>query len=129
LRRGSRPPEPCELSSVRRTSGGLLIRLPGVDDRDGAAALRGAVLCVTRDALAATEPDEYYVCDLAGCTVRVGDQEIGQVVDVATYPTCDALVIRRPDGTELQVPMHEDFVAAVRIADRAVDLRTIEGLE
>jgi 16S rRNA processing protein RimM len=107
----------------------LLIRLPGVDDRDSAAALRGAVLCVSRDAFAATESDEYYVWDLAGCTARVGGQEIGQVVDVVTYPTCDALVVRRPDGTELQVPMHEDFVAAVSLSDRVVDLRTIEGLE
>ncbi|MBW2526840.1 MAG: 16S rRNA processing protein RimM, partial [Deltaproteobacteria bacterium] len=121
--------EPTELVSTRRVSGGLLVRLPGVDDRDAAEALRGVELWVDRRSLPPTEADEYYVCDLEGCVAHLGGEPFGTIVHVASYPTCDALVIRRPDGSRLEVPMHEDFVVTVRLAERAVDLRTIDGLE
>lgn len=47
---------------------------------------------------------------------------------MATYPTCDALIVARPDGSRLDVPMHEDFVVAVRLADRVVELRRVAEL-
>lgn len=129
LRRPGGPPEPSELASVRRTSGGLLVRLPDVGDRDQAAALRGVQVCVSRERFAAAEDDEFYVCDLVGCAALLAGQPVGEVVDVTVYPTCDALVILRPDGSKLEVPMHEDFVAEVRLREGQVELRTVAGLE
>lgn len=128
LRRGGGALERGALETVRRGSGGLLVRLPGIDDRAAAAELRGVQICVERQALPATEPDEYYVCDLEGCTATLDGRPIGTVVDVRSYPTCDVLVLRRLEGGELEVPMHVQFVADVRPDERRVELRTIDGL-
>ena len=117
------------LRSVREGPGAMLAQLEGVDDRTAAEALRGAVLRVPREALGEAEPGEYFVCDLEQCRVLLGGAPLGSVERVAHYPTCDALVVARPDGSHLEVPMHEDYVAEVRLGERTVELRTIDGLE
>jgi 16S rRNA processing protein RimM len=117
------------LRSVREGSGAVLATIEGVDDRSAADALRGAVLRVPREALGEPEPGEYFVCDLEQCQVLLGGTPFGSVERVAHYPTCDALVVVRLDGSHLEVPMHEDYVAEVRLGERTVELRTIDGLE
>jgi 16S rRNA processing protein RimM len=120
---------PVELLTVREGPGAVLVTIDGVGDRDAAEALRGAVLRVPRAALGEAEPDEYFVCDLERCRVLLDGVPFGSVERVAHYPTCDALVVIRPNGARLEVPMHEDFVAEVRLGERTVELCTIDGLE
>lgn len=114
--------------SLRAVPGALLVRLDGVDDRDAAEALRGAHLEVPRDALDDIEADdEHYVVDLIGSRAMLGDTEIGTVSDVASYPTCDALVIARAEGGKLEVPLQGSYVG--EIEPGVVHLLTIDGLE
>ena len=124
---------PVELLSLRHASGAPLITIDGVNDRDAADALRGAVLSVSREVLGAAlgepESDEYFACDLEHCRVLLGGLPFGSVESVAHYPTCDALVVARLDGSRLEVPMHENYVAEIRVGERTVELRTVEGLE
>lgn len=120
---------PVCISSLRYAGDAAIVGFEGVETRTQAEELRGAVLRVARSELGTTEADEYFVCDLVGCRVRLGSEPLGTVERVEAYPTCDVLVIARPGGRRLEVPMHEDFVAEVRIAAREVILRTIEGLD
>lgn len=120
---------PATIRSARPVSGGLLIRLQGVDCREDAEQLRGAKLQVPRTVLEEPGRDEYYVCDLVGCRVVLGDRTIGRIVRVVPYPTCDALVVAREGEQDLEVPHHQDFVHEVRIDQAVVELGTIEGLE
>ena len=118
-----------ELESVRYAPGAVLITLPGVETREQAEALRGAELRAPRAAFDQPEKGEFYICDLERCAVLLGGQSIGSVERVLSYPTCDVLVVARADGSRIEVPLHEDFVAQVRIEDRVVELSSIEGLE
>lgn len=120
---------PATILSARPVSGGLLVRLEGVDDREDADQLRGAKLQVPRTVLEEPGPDEYYVCDLVGCQVVLGDRTIGTIKRVVPYPTCDALAVERAGEEDLEIPHHHDFVLQVRIDEAVVELRTIEGLE
>jgi 16S rRNA processing protein RimM len=124
---------PVELLSLRYASGSPLVTIDGVNDRDAAEALRGAVLSVSREVLGAAlgepEPDEFFACDLEHCRVLLAGVPFGAVESVAHYPTCDALVVARLDGSRLEVPMHENYVAEIRVSERTVELRTVEGLE
>ena len=61
---------PLEGLKGRMTAKGPVIRLPDVDDRDAAEALRGAELWVTRSQLPEAKPGEYYWIDLEGLRVR-----------------------------------------------------------
>ncbi|KAB8313977.1 16S rRNA processing protein RimM, partial [Tolypothrix campylonemoides VB511288] len=51
----------------------LVVRLPGIDDRDAAEALRGTEVLVPRSALPPPRAGEYYWVDLEGLEVRTVD--------------------------------------------------------
>ncbi len=88
-----------EVETARRQRQGWVIRFAGVEDRDSAEALRGAVL--RADPLPKLD-DELYADDLLGCQVhdRSG-RSFGTVTAIEANPAHDLLVL---DGGAL-VPM------------------------
>ena len=62
---------PLTLRSAREHSGVLLLAFEGVDDREGAEALRGTVLLV--DADVSDEPDAWYDHELVGLRAELAD--------------------------------------------------------
>ncbi|HEY0178247.1 MAG TPA: ribosome maturation factor RimM [Dokdonella sp.] len=74
---------------------GLVVRLPGIADRDAAAALVGAEIWVPRSALPAPEPGEYYWSDLEGLEVATIDGvPLGRVSHLLATGANDVLVVR-----------------------------------
>lgn len=118
----------AQLRSMRHVPGAVLVRLAGVTDRDQAEALRGARVEVARDELEPTDEDEYYHCDLENCRVTVAGIEIGRVVAVVSYPTCDALVVEHEKG-RLEVPLVDPYLGHIDIDAGVIELHTIQGLE
>lgn len=122
------------VAAVRATGKGLLLRLDGVDDCDGAEALRGHRLLVQRSALPPLEPGEYYLADLVGCTVHLvaSDASEGRVVGVVRQvrpdPSVDTLVIEGPEGRLLEQPIGDAWVASVDVGARRIELSTEDGL-
>lgn len=53
----------------RETAKGMVITMPGVDDRDAADAMAGAEIWVPRSRLPKPQPGEYYWVDLEGLRV------------------------------------------------------------
>lgn len=116
--------------AARPANKALLVRLAGVDDRDAAEALRGASVCVGRDTFPPLEEGEFYQCDLEGAQVVLrGGGVVGRVQRLQPYPTCDALVVEREGAAPLEVPLTDDFVAAVDVERQTVELHTLEGLD
>jgi 16S rRNA processing protein RimM len=73
----------------------LVARLEGIEDRDGAAALTGAVIEVARADLPPTGAREYYQADLLGLMVRNLDgAELGKVGYFVDTPTGPMMVVR-----------------------------------
>jgi 16S rRNA processing protein RimM len=106
-----------------------LVKVEGVAERNGAEALKGATVWIERAALPEpAETDEYYLVDLLGAKVTGPEGEIGTVIEIATHPSVDALVIRTPDGRTLEQPLVPAFVARVSVADKLVELSTLDGL-
>ena len=120
------------ISTARDANKALLIRISGVDDRDAAEALRGAVLCVAREAFPPLEEGEFYACDLEGArAILRSGEEIGRVTGVASYPTCDVLLVERSGAVagRLEVPLLPAYVGQVDAKGGTVELLTIEGLD
>jgi len=90
---------PLEVRSSRPHKGSWLVFFVGVDDRDGADALRNTVV----RAEPIDDPDELWVHELIGATVidQHGDRH-GTVTRVLDNPASDLLEI---DGSTL-VPVH-----------------------
>jgi 16S rRNA processing protein RimM len=97
-----------------------IVRLEGTDSREAAAALRGARLQVDLAEVEPLGPDEYWAHELEGCRVRVGDRAVGTVANLLVLPSCEALEVRREDGSDLLVPLVRDAIARVDIAAREI---------
>jgi 16S rRNA processing protein RimM len=116
--------------SAREVDKALLVRLAGVDDRDAAELLRGAVVAVPRSALPPAEEGEFYAHDVEGArAVLASGEAVGRVTGLASYPTCDVLVIERDGGKKIEVPLIDAYVARVDVAAGLVELVTIDGLD
>lgn len=102
-----------------------VLELVGVDDRAAADALRGRLLEVPASRLPApAESDAFYVRDLVGCTVFVGDAPAGVVGQVLERPANDVLeVVRDGGGESLLLPFTRDAVVAVDLAARVIRVR------
>ena len=116
------------LRGVRATPKGVVARVEGVSDRNGAEALQGLELYVERDRLPPAAEDEFYHADLVGLTVvEPGGETIGTVKAVQNYGAGDLLEIAltRSRDTEL-VPFSDAFVPEVDVAARRVVVRMPE---
>jgi 16S rRNA processing protein RimM len=111
------------LQSVRGADTGyFLAKLEGIDDRDAAESVRGAQLCVRRDAFPPLDEGEFYACDLVGALLYGPDGELGMVEDLASYPTADVLIGRLSGGTRCEIPLLDDFIDEIDVGARRVRL-------
>lgn len=116
------------IEAARPVPKAYLVVLEGVVERDGADALRGCTVWVARSALPESDEAEYYLIDLIGAKVIGPEGEVGTVIEIATHPSIDALVIQTPDGRTLEQPLVPDWIARVSVAEKLVELTTLEGL-
>jgi 16S rRNA processing protein RimM len=116
--------------SCRRTGPDyVVLGLDGVRDRDAAATLRGAELCVPRAALPPLEPGEYYLIDLVGMRVVLADgSELGTVEQAIEYPAAQVLRVATADGA-FELPMLPPYLVEVRLAQREIVAAEIDDLE
>ncbi len=105
-----------------------LVKVEGVVERDGAEALKGSTVWVQREALPETDDSEYYLVDLLGAKVVGPEGEIGTVVEIATHPSVDALVIQTAEGKRLEQPLVQAFLARVSVEEKLVELASLDGL-
>jgi 16S rRNA processing protein RimM len=107
----------------------LLLALEGIADRDAAAALRGAELCVPRDALPPAREGELYLVDLVGLRAERPDGAlVGQVRGVHEYPASQVLLVGVEGGT-LEVPLFAPYFVEARVAEGRVIVDQLEDLE
>jgi 16S rRNA processing protein RimM len=110
--------QPLTLVVEGATAKGLICRVAGVDDRNGAEALKGEGLYVARERLPPAEDGEYYYADLIGlAAVTEAGDALGIVVAVANHGAGDILEVRPGDAPRTDLyPMIEDVVRDVNLA-------------
>ncbi len=109
-----------------------IVRLAGIEDREGADALRGMTLSVDEGAAPALAEGEWWAHELEGCTVLDGERLIGTVQRMIELPSCEALEVRRetigsqPTGSQapapLVVPMVKDAIRRMAVAERRIEV-------
>ncbi len=118
----------ARVTAGRAVSKTILVTVSGVGDRNQAEALREARVCVPRDEFPALGDGEFYACDVEGARVVLGDDEVGRVVELKSYPACDVLVVQRGEKDSIEVPLTDAFVELVDPGAGLVKLVTLEGL-
>jgi 16S rRNA processing protein RimM len=105
-----------------------LVKLLGVDGRQEAGGLTGAMLGVREQDAYPTPEDTYYVFELEGArVVNQAGVEIGVVEDVLKMPANDVLVLRTPKGEAL-IPAVESVVKKVDPDAGLIVIEEMEGL-
>ena len=97
----------------RESPKGLVVTLPGIEDRDAAEALRGCEVWVPRSQLPPPQPGEYYWVDLEGLRVRnLEGRDFGRVSHLFDTGANDVLVVQ--GERERMIPFVEpEFVRSV----------------
>ena len=84
-----------QISSWKRHSNGLIVKLEGVSDRDQAQVFVNAEIAVTQSSLPALDDGEFYWKDLMGLTVvNEAGYDLGVVDDIMETGSNDVLVVK-----------------------------------
>lgn len=103
-----------KLKDLRVHGDGLVALFDGVSDRSGAEALKGMFVGAPREALPATDADEYYWADLIGLEVlNSAGESLGRVTGLIETGANDVLEVAAEDGVQRLLPFVDAVVLAV----------------
>lgn len=102
------------LRVVRVTSKGIVARVAGVEDRNGAEPLRGTKLYIERSKLPETGETEFYHADLIGLRAVAADgSALGKIVSVQNFGAGDLLELKPLEGETEFIPFEDRWVPGV----------------
>jgi 16S rRNA processing protein RimM len=117
-----------ELLELRVYNGSPVAFFKGIDDRTEAESLVKAVLWVEQDATELpTEPDAWYVHQLAGLEVWRNGERVGRVVRVDAMPAQDMLIVDIA-GDEAMIPFVKAIVPEVDLRAGRIVITPPPGL-
>lgn len=104
------------LRIVRVTSKGVVARVAGIEDRNGAEPMRGTRLYIDRAKLPATGEAEFYHADLIGLRAVAGDgSALGKIIAVRNFGAGDLLELKPLEGETEFIPFEDRFVPSVDV--------------
>jgi len=116
------------VKAAQRDKRYLLLFLSGIENRDQAEALKGAVLCMEKARLPKLEAGTYYWADIIGCEVfTIEDEYIGSVQTIIPTAGNDVYVVTNGED-EILIPALEWVVLSVDTDDRTIRVDLPEGL-
>ncbi len=115
--------EPLQLEASRRHGARVIAKFLGVDDRDGAVALRGRDIVIKAAQLKSLEEGEYYCFELLGLEVfDLAGHPLGVVRELFETGAHDVMVVER-DGRQHLIPYVIDAcVKRVDLHNRRVEV-------
>ena len=106
----------CEVERSRWSRGLVYLALSGIDSRDAAEELRGALLEVPENELTPLPEGQYYQFQVLGLEVRTPEGDLlGRLVEVLSTGANDVYVVRG-GSKELLIPAIDDVVKEVDVA-------------
>ena len=106
----------------------VVLKLSGYDDVDTAKELVGFQFAVPESERVPLPADHYYDWELEGCTVKVGDDSIGQVNAVLRTGGAEILVVTDTSGKERLIPLADSIVVEIDPERKTIVVDPPEGL-
>jgi 16S rRNA processing protein RimM len=129
--------KPYTVLTLSQTPARIVIRLEGITDREGAQALVDQAVYLDKAEVLVDESNWHNVGDIIDCVVRIApannepvtrDAELGTITDVLLLPGNDVWVVTTPEGREVLLPVIDDVIKSVDIANKVVTVHLIPGL-
>ena len=127
---GRRPEEAAEyeVEALRLHQGKILLKLAGVDDRNGVEGWQNWFVYAHREDVPPLAEGEFYLHQLVGMAVVTEEGELlGVVRETIQTGANDVFVVEGGRG-ELLLPDIEEVVLKVDAAERRMTVRLMEGL-
>ena len=117
----------CE--KIRYQKDKPVIKAEGIDDRNGAEAIRGMEVCIDSDELDELPEGEHYVRNIVGCTVKdiASGQEIGKLKDVIQNTAQSVLEVETSEGKIVLIPAVDAFMRSIDEEGRLIEVELIPG--
>lgn len=115
-------PRFLKIKNVREQGDGVVATADGITDRNGAEALRGARVFVSRSAFPTPDSDdEFYWIDLIGLvTVNRQGEVLGTVTDLIDTGPHSVLRCVDEAGAERLIPFVSAYIDSVSLADKRI---------
>ncbi len=97
-----------KITSLKVAPNALLIGLFGVADRNLAESFRGKIVACRRQDLKELQKGRYYVVDLIGLTLKVGENAVGEITEILSLKT-DVVTVKDYNGKILRFPFLKDL--------------------
>jgi 16S rRNA processing protein RimM len=107
--------------------GMVVLKFAGVDSISDAETLVGSEIQIPRSERAAFGSDEFYVSDLAGCTVTDSGREIGRIKDVQ-FGSGEAPLLVIEGEKEYLVPFAAAYIEKIALEQKRLEMKLPEGL-
>ncbi len=118
-----------KIEKVRYMKNMAVLKLEGIDDRNGAESVRNQELLLAREDLWKQPEDTYFVDDILGSSVLTEEgTAVGTLKKIHSRPAQDLYEIEREDGTSFLLPAVKEFVKAVDPQNKTITVHLIEGL-
>ena len=106
----------------------VVLKFAGYDDVERAKELVGYDFAVHESERVPLAEDEFYDWELEGCTVKVGEKDIGKVRSVMRTGGAVILVVTDNSGKEHLIPLAASIVVEVDKVAKAIVVDPPEGL-
>lgn len=110
------------IQDARPHGDGVLLKVEGYDSPEKARDLSGAEIWVDRADAAPLSAGQYYYADLVGCALTSGGETLATVSGVCEGGNGTLLEVALAAGGSAYVPFRSEFVGAVDIAARTIEL-------
>ncbi|MEE0742082.1 MAG: ribosome maturation factor RimM [Emergencia sp.] len=119
-----------EIEKVRYQQHMVILKLAGVDDRNGAEAMKNKDVFVTEEDLKELPEDTFYIRDLIGLDILEADsgEKLGVLKDVLQPSSQDVYVVALTDGGEAMIPVVKEFIREVSVEEGFIKVKPIEGM-
>lgn len=115
----------------------IVLQFDGVDSITAAETLSRSEVVIPDSERATLGDGEFYVSDLIGCMLVDEEHTLGTIRDVhfttdthgkRVEEAAPLLVVDRPNGDELLVPLAKEFLQKPDIANKRIEMRLPKGL-
>lgn len=119
-----------DVQTVRVHKNMVLVKFEGYDDANAVQPLLNQMVFLERDQIETEEDEGHYIVDLIGC--KIVDQtgnEIGLLKDVIQNRSQDLYeIVRRDNGKVFYLPVVDEFVLAIDVVNKVINVHIIEGI-
>ena len=100
-----------------------LVKLQGIDTVEEAQKLRGKTVELYREDI---DEEVIFAAELVGMEVFAGEEKIGKIVEVLTYPGNSVYVVK--GQYEYMIPAVKQFILSTDLESNTMQVKLLEGM-